>query len=141
MKRLVLAALLARAALAVDPAAPTGLLTNGIRDPQAVDVAPPAISWTMNDPGRGEMQTAYQIVVTAEGKVFWDSGKILSAASSSVPYAGPPVAPATRHTWKVKLWDKDGHESPFSAGHVFDTGLSAADWTAAFIWDGTTERE
>ena len=138
MKSIALAALLARASFAADPAAPTGLLTNGIRDPQAVDVAPPALSWTMNDADRGEVQTAYQIVVTAEGKALWDSGKILSSVSSSVPYVGPPVAPATRHTWKVKLWDKDGHESPFSADAVFDTGLSAADWTAAFIWDGTT---
>lgn len=120
------------------PAAPAGLLTNGIREPQAVDVAPPAFSWIMNDPDRGEVQSAYQIVVTAEGKVLWDSGKVPSAASSSVPYAGPPLAPATRHAWKVKLWDKDGNESPFSAEAVFDTGITTSDWTAAFIWDGTT---
>ena len=124
-------------ATAATPDAPTGLLTNGIVQPQAVDVAPPAFSWVMNDPDRGEVQSAWQVVVSSGSSVVWDSGKTTSAASSSVPYAGPALAPATRYTWKVKLWDKDGNESPFSSPATFDTGLSKTDWTASFIWDGT----
>ena len=135
----VLAACLTFLSLAAaNPAAPTGLLTNGIENPQAIDVAPPAFSWVMNDADRGETQTAWQVVVSSGASVVWDSGKTTSALSSSVPYAGPALAPATRYRWKVKLWDKDDNESPFSAEATFDTGLSKADWTASFIWDGTS---
>ncbi|MCB1132781.1 MAG: alpha-L-rhamnosidase N-terminal domain-containing protein, partial [Verrucomicrobiae bacterium] len=113
-------------------------MTNGIVSPDAIDVAPPAFSWVMNDPDRGETQTAWQVVVSLAGSVVWDSGKTASASSSSVAYSGPALTPATKYTWKVKLWDKDDNESPFSAESSFITGLSKTDWTASFIWDGTT---
>jgi alpha-L-rhamnosidase len=137
MRVSLLILLITTCARAATPDAPTGLLTNGIVQPQAVDVAPPAFSWVMNDPDRGEVQSAWQVVVSSGSSVLWDSGKTSSAASSSVPYAGPALSPATRYTWKVKLWDKDDNESPFSSDASFDTGLSKTDWTASFIWDGT----
>ena len=96
------------------PTAPTGLLTNGIANPQAIDVGSPVFSWVMNNPDRGESQAAWQAVVSSGSSVVWDSGKTSSPHSSSVPYAGPTLAPATRYTWKVKLWDKDDNESPLS---------------------------
>lgn len=130
-------ALLGGRAGAAAPDAPTGLLSNGIENPQAIDPAPPSFSWVMVDPDRGEVQSAWQVVVSSGASVIWDSGKTTSAASSSVPYGGPALSPATRYTWKVKLWDKDGNESPFSRDATFDTGLSKTDWTAASIWDGT----
>lgn len=92
----------------------------------------------MNDPDRGEAQSARRIVVSSDEGVVWDSGKTASDLSSSVPYIGPALAPATRYSWKVKLWDKDDRESPFSAGSPFTTGLATTDWTASFIWDGTS---
>ncbi len=122
---------------ATNPTAPTSLLVNGTSNPKAIDVAPPAFSWIMNDADRGEIQSAWQVVVASAGKVVWDSGKTASPLSSSVPYAGPALAPATDYDWKVKLWDKDGNESPFSEKAHFITGLSKSDWVAAFIWDGT----
>jgi len=131
-------ALIANSSFAAAPDAPSGLLVNGIMNPQAIDVTSPAFSWIMNDPDRGETQSACRVVVSSGGSVVWDSGKTISSLSSSVPYAGPALAPATRYEWKVKLWDKDGNESPFSAEARFDTGLSKSDWTASFIWDGTS---
>lgn len=125
-------------ASALPPEAPTGLLVNGIEGPQAIDLTPPSFSWVMNDPDRGESQTAWQIVVFTKGSVTWDSGKTAGPLSSSVPYGGPPLTASTRYFWKVRLWDKDGHEGPFSADAPFITGLSKTDWTASFIWDGTS---
>lgn len=124
-------------AFAVAPDSPTGLLVNGIPAPDAIDLTAPRFSWIMNDADRGETQSAWQVVVSSDGKTIWDSGKTPSAASSSVPYAGPALAPATKYGWKVKLWDKDGNESPFSEESSFIMGLSKADWTASYIWDGT----
>lgn len=123
---------------AAAPEPPTGLLVNGIANPRAIDVAPPSFSWIMNDPDRGEIQTARRIVVSNETGDVWDSGKTASDLSSSVPYTGPALAPATRYTWKVQLWDKDGNASPFSRQGTFITGLSKSDWAADFIWDGTS---
>ena len=124
--------------IAAVPGAPTGLLVNGIANPQAIDLAAPSFSWVMNDSDRGEAQSAWQTVVCSNGSVIWDSGKTASKISSSVSYGGPPLAASTKYMWKVRLWDKDGHESPFSADATFVTGLPKTDWTASFIWDGTS---
>ena len=122
------------------PTAPTSLLTNGIINPQAIDLSAPSFSWIMNDTDRGETQTSYQLLVSSNSSHtgdVWNSGKVSSSQSSSVPYTGPALAPATRYWWSVKLWDKDDQESPASSVTTFDTGLSTGDWTASFIWDGT----
>ena len=95
--------------------------------------------------GRGESQTAYQIVVAsmreglAGGKAeLWDSGKMDSDKSASVEYAGRRCRRATRFWWKVRVWDQTGKASPYSAPAYFDTGLGQNEWTARYIWDGTT---
>lgn len=124
-----------------DPSASTGLLGGGQVNPQVLDLDGHSFSWVMNDPDRGEVQTAYQILVssTPDGTGdIWDSGKVASSTSSSVPYGGPSLVPATRYWWKVKVWDKDGNESPYSTEATFDTGLRKADWTASYIWDATS---
>lgn len=125
---------------AANPTAPTGLLAGGQVNPPALDLDGHSFSWVMHDADRGEVQTAYQILVSStpngSGDV-WDSGTVASSASSSVPYAGPALAPATRYWWKVRIWDRDGGGSPVSAEATFDTGLRKSDWTARFIWDST----
>ncbi|MGN6298663.1 MAG: family 78 glycoside hydrolase catalytic domain [Ginsengibacter sp.] len=126
------------------PVAPTGLLTNGMTNPQAVDVGVVLFSWIMKDADRGELQTGYQILVASSAAKIkanvgdiWNSGKIISGNSSSVSFDGKALAPATRYWWKVKLWDKDEKESPFSQAGTFDMGLGKHDWTANYIWDRT----
>jgi alpha-L-rhamnosidase len=128
----------------IPPFAPTGLLTDGMTDPQAIDRDTPLFTWIMNDPNRGERQTAYQILVSSSIEKIdtnvgdiWNSGKIISSNSASVPFVGSALASASRYYWKVKLWDKDGNESPFSKYATFDIGLNKTDWTASYIWDGT----
>jgi alpha-L-rhamnosidase len=135
---LIALTMLSSASLAATPGPPNGLLVNGIKEPDAIDAAPPLLSWIMNDPDRGEVQTAWQVVVSSGNSIIWDSGKTASRASSSVPYAGPGLSPATKYTWKVRLWDKDDQASPFSEESGFITGLAKSEWTADFIWDGTS---
>lgn len=126
------------------PSAPTGLLSNGMTNPQALDREGPLFTWIMNDSDRNEVQTAYQILVASSVEKInanvgdiWNSGKIISSNSASVPFGGSALASATRYWWKVKLWDKDGNESPFSKPATFDIGLGKRNWTASYIWDGT----
>ena len=140
---------LAIAAIAFDglanPAAPVGLLVNGVSNPPAVERNATRFTWMSKAGGRGEAQTAYQILVAssvrrlAAAKAdWWDSGKVVSARSASVEYAGKALPAATRFWWQVRIWDQTGHASPFSAPARFDTGLAPNDWAARYIWDGTT---
>jgi alpha-L-rhamnosidase len=127
------------------PAAPVGLLVNGANHPLAIDREATRFTWRSPEAGRGERQTAYQILVAssagrlATGKAeWWDSGKVESDKSASVEYAGTALPPATRVWWKVRIWDQTEMPSPYSAPACFDTGLAQGEWTARFLWDGTT---
>lgn len=125
--------------------APVGLLVNGVNEPLAIDRDTTGFTWRLRDGARGEKQTAFQILVSssaeplAKGRAdFWDSGKINSDKSASVEYAGKPLPPATRFWWQVRIWDQTGTASGYSAPNYFDTGLNQNEWTAHYVWDGTT---
>jgi hypothetical protein len=45
--------------------APTGLSTEFIENPLAIDQTQPRLSWVVNDTDRGEIQTGYQILVAS----------------------------------------------------------------------------
>jgi alpha-L-rhamnosidase len=142
-----LALLVASAALCVagQPSAPVGLLVNGVSNPLAIDRAMARFTWRSADTGRGARQTGYQILVASsierlarQAGDWWDSGRVASDRSASVEYAGKAMPPATRLWWKVRIWDETGKASPYSAPAYFDTGLAQGEWTACYIWDGTT---
>jgi alpha-L-rhamnosidase len=125
--------------------APVGLLVNSVSNPQAIDRDAVRFTWRQSDGGRGEAQTAYRILVAtsreslAAGKGdVWDSGKVDSDRSAGVIYAGAALPADTRLWWKVRIWDQSGKMAPFSASASFDAGLAQEDWTAKYIWDGTS---
>jgi alpha-L-rhamnosidase len=127
------------------PAAPAGLLVNGVSNPLAIEREATRFSWRSEDGGRGERQTAYQIMVAssadslARGNAdYWDSGKVDSDQSASVEYMGKPLPPAARIWWKVRIWDQTGKPSADSVPTCFDTGLAQNEWAAKYVWDGTT---
>jgi alpha-L-rhamnosidase len=127
------------------PSAPTGLLVNGVSTPLAIDRDTTRFTWQSTDTTRGEAQTAYQILVAsspqhlaAQAGDYWDSGKVDSDQSASVEYAGKALPPATRFWWKVRVWDQTGKPGKYSEPCYFDTGLAQNEWTAHYIWDGTT---
>jgi alpha-L-rhamnosidase len=133
--------------LSATPTAPTGLLTNGVDNPKAIDNGNPLFTWIMNDADRGETQTSYQILVASsqaniDGNVgdLWDSGRVYSSKSAAVKYSGNALTAAARYWWKVRTWDKDANLSPYSAAATFDIGLAKTDWTANYIWDGTNNQ-
>ena len=128
-----------------EPFAPVELLVNGVSNPLAIDSDTTRFTWKSVATGRGDTQTAYQILVSASvGRLaagagdWWDSGKVDSDRSASVPYAGKPLPRASRFWWKVRIWDQTGKPGPYCVPARFDTGLSQTGWTARYIWDGTT---
>jgi alpha-L-rhamnosidase len=124
-----------------EPPAPSGLLVNGVSNPLAIDRDATRFTWMSHDAERGDRQTAYQIVVFQtpdSGPIVWNSGKVESDRSASVEYGGKALPAATRFWWKVRTWDQATEASPYSAPAYFDTGLNQDEWTAKYVWDGTT---
>jgi alpha-L-rhamnosidase len=104
-----------------------------------MDAAQPRLGWQITSTGSNILQSAYRVVVatTAPQAAFgrgdvWDSGKISSANSVNVPYAGPVLASARRYFWSVKVWDNQGHVSDWAKPAWWEMGLLAAkDWSGA----------
>ncbi|MHA4896301.1 family 78 glycoside hydrolase catalytic domain [Pedobacter sp. PWIIR3] len=96
--------------------------------PLGMDVTKPVFSWQMSAAPhlRSQIQTGYQISVTDEGgRLVWDSKKISSNASIGIRYNGLALNPATRYTWKLKVWNQNGKLA--MANSWFETGLMNAD--------------
>jgi alpha-L-rhamnosidase len=108
-------------------------------NPLGIDTQKPRLSWTLAAERRGETQTAYQIVVaTTPEKLkkpdLWNSGKVMSADSVHVVYAGSPLKSGQRVYWKVRAWDRDGKSSAQSEAAWWEMGLvSPGDWKASWI--------
>jgi alpha-L-rhamnosidase len=133
--------------VSAQPAAPVGLLVNGVSNPLAIEREATQFTWMSTSTVRGERQTAYQILVssnvdhlTAGVGDCWDSGKVDSDKSASVAYAGKPLPPTQRFWWKVRTWDQTGKPGKYSEQNFFDTGLNRNEWSARYIWDGTTNQ-
>ena len=129
----------------VPPDAPVGLLVNGVKNPLAVDRDGVCFTWMIPGGRRGEAQTGYQILVASRPELIaadkadlWDSGKVASDKSASVPYTGKNLPTTSRFWWKVRVWNQEGEAGPYSESVTFDTGLPQGQWTARYIWDGTT---
>ena len=112
-------------------AAPVGLLVNGVHNPLAIDQNTTLFTWRSASAGRGARQSAYQVIVATSRKhlaenaeSWWNSGKMDSSQSASVPYTGKALPAATRFWWKVRIWDQTGQPSPYSTPAFFDTGLN-----------------
>ena len=123
------------------------LRCESLENPLGIDSAQPDFSWQMQDTRRGARQTAYQILVgeseaaikKGEGNI-WDSGKVVSANSLQIAYAGPPLESSRRYYWMVRIWDADGTPATPSDAAWWETGLlKGTDWKAQ--WISRTDRE
>ncbi|HLI33590.1 MAG TPA: alpha-L-rhamnosidase, partial [Terriglobia bacterium] len=81
------------------PSAPFDLRCEYLTNPVGIDVRQPRFSWVLQDSDRGELQSAYQILVATSPQRLardegdqWDSGKVTSDNSIQVVYAGKPLA-------------------------------------------------
>ena len=118
--------------------APSGLMADLREEPAGISKTP-KFSWIMNSSGKDRSQSAYRILVSStleklnsdEGDL-WDSGKVSSDKSTSIAYAGSALSGSSGYYWKVKTWDNDGSESPWSMPQRFFT--AADSWVADAIW-------
>ena len=96
-------------------------------DPIGLGETKPRLAWKLTavDPAaRGLRQSAWQVLVAstpadlAQNRGdFWDSGRVASAATNNIVYAGRPLVSRVACWWKVRVWDQAGAASAWSATH------------------------
>ena len=110
-------------------AAAYDLTVNYESEPMAVDQSAVRFGWKMQSDAIGAAQSAYQIVVTDGDSVVWDSGKVESAQSVAVAYAGDMLEKETVYTWSVTVYDQDGRPSqPVQSRFATGCDFSGAQW-------------
>ncbi|NLX23099.1 MAG: family 78 glycoside hydrolase catalytic domain [Phycisphaerae bacterium] len=120
---------------------PTALRCEYSENPLGIDAVRPRLSWVLLSEARGQNQTAYQVLAAStpaglardEGDL-WDSGKVRSAESLGVSYAGSDLHSGQRVHWKVRVWDGEGRVSGWSEPAWWEMGLlDPADWQGGWI--------
>ena len=115
-------------------------------NPVGIDARQPRFSWLLASDRRGQLQSAYQILVGGSAERLeagtgdlWDSGRVAADRAVNVAYAGAPLSSNQRCYWKVRVWDQDGQPSDYSAPAMFTMGLlDASDWQGQ--WIGAADR-
>jgi alpha-L-rhamnosidase len=126
--------------------AATGLSAGQLRcdyreQPLGIDDPRPKLSWKLTSDQRGQLQTAYQILVASSAEELsrnsgdlWDSGKVASEETIQVQYAGKPLISGESCCWKVRVFDKQGQTSDWSEPAEWSMGLLApGDWAGRWI--------
>jgi alpha-L-rhamnosidase len=128
---------------------PTELRVDNLKTPLGIDDPAPRFSWQLQDPSHGAKQTAYEVLVASTAELLsagsadvWDSGRIESASSLNVHYAGPAIEPSKRYFWRVRVWDAAGKPYAESEPNWWETGLLNQDaWHSAWIGYETAEED
>jgi len=144
---MALAVIGASAAAAVT--GPLALRVDELTTPLGIDDPAPRFSWQLQDPARDAKQTAYELQVATKAELLqtnkadiWESGRIASAQSLNVRYAGPALQPSTRYFWRVRVWDAAGKPYPDSAISWWETGLlKQENWRSQWIGFETPEED
>ncbi|MCI8497711.1 MAG: family 78 glycoside hydrolase catalytic domain, partial [Clostridiales bacterium] len=115
-----------------------GLQTDYTTNPIGSDASNPTFSWQMQSNARGQLQSAYQVMVSSSAEKLaagdydmWDSGKVESGIAVDIPYEGNPLQATTRYFWQVKVWDQDGNTAVSTEEAYFETGLMDSGWDNA----------
>ncbi len=134
---------------AAEPApnlAVTNLACEYAVNPLGVDMPAPRLFWKLDSEVRAQRQTAYQILVASSTDQLakdmgdlWDTGKVMSDATTQIPYSGKALHSSEQAFWKVRAWDKDGQPSPWSNIASWTMGIiNDSDWHAEWIGSAAT---
>ncbi len=123
---------------------PLGLTVEYRMESLGIDTPHPRLGWILESPGRGQFQSAYQVLVADSPERLiedqgnlWDSGKVESRESLSIVYAGQPLRSGLRCYWKVRVWNGGKNPSAWSRTAVWETALlDPKDWSGRWIEEG-----
>ena len=120
---------------------PTNLTCEYAPNPVSIDTQEPRFGWILQSDRRNQSQSAYQILVAGSAENLqsgradkWDSGKVASARSVNVPYAGNSLSSDETCYWQLRVWDQDDQASAYTEPAAFTMGLlHESDWTGPWI--------
>jgi len=128
---------------------PTDLRCEYLVNPLGMDVREPRLSWVLRDEegSRGARQIGYRVVAASSEKALavdqgdlWDTGRVESDRSIHIEYGGKPLEEGMRCFWKVRVWDEQGRQSPWSdEAHWLVGPLEPEDWKAQWIGSAPAE--
>jgi len=133
-----------------DKLMPGDLRCEYLVNPLGIGVAQPRLSWIVQSEERGQVQTAYRILVASDPKYLedgrgdlWDTGKVTSNRSIQMVYEGKPLPSQMRCYWKVRVWDKGNMPSVWSKPALWTMGLlQPGQWQAKWIGlDSSRQRD
>ncbi|MBX3735083.1 MAG: family 78 glycoside hydrolase catalytic domain [Candidatus Didemnitutus sp.] len=109
-------------------------------DPLGLDERRPRLSWLLESGRRGARQVAFRVRVASTPEKLaagetdrWDSGRVESAQTVHIAYAGATLRSRDACHWQVEAWDETG-ASVRSAPARWTMGLLAPDdWCAKWI--------
>ncbi|GAA4299659.1 alpha-L-rhamnosidase [Compostibacter hankyongensis] len=108
--------------------------------PLGIQQAAPRLSWEITSPARGVVQQAYRILVASSPELLekdsgdlWNSGKVESALSVGVRYAGKDLKSRTDGYWKVRVWTNKGNTAESAPAHWSVGLLHEGDWSGQWI--------
>lgn len=113
-------------------------------EPLNVDTDKPRFSWILESDQRGAGQSAFELMaatsadlLASERADLWKSGKQTSGESHLIEFAGSPLKSNQQVFWTVRVWDENGHPTPWSKPSRFWTAiLDKSDWKAQWIGSG-----
>lgn len=111
------------------------ILCDGLEDPVGI-TGTPVFGWQIDSDTPGYLQKAYEIEVSRDSlfisPAVWKSGRVASDNSIAVNYSGPPLSPASRYFWRVRVCGDSGKISPWSPPGSFIIGPDGSDdWQGA----------
>jgi alpha-L-rhamnosidase len=124
------------------PLTPTALRCGYLVNPLGVAPGRVRFTWLLEGTGHDRGQRAYQILVASAEAAdtagpVWNSGRVGSAQSADIEYAGPKLDAGRRYTWKVRVWDERQTASFWSEPAWFEVELDQdRDWHASWIGIG-----
>lgn len=101
-------------------------------NPIGIEEKHPAFSWKLKSDKKNTLQTACRILVSRDGALQWDSGKLETPESLFHVYDGLALQPAAVYTVCVTVWDNHGQEA--SSEGTFETTFAGFD--ASWITHG-----
>jgi alpha-L-rhamnosidase len=142
---LALAVSIINIVFAASPLMPVKLTCEYLINPLGIDSKKPRLAWQLESKERSQFQSGYELIVSDNlGDIqkligtAWQPGKIKSAENIQIEYAGSELKSFTKYYWRVKVYDKAGQASSWSAVNSFETAmLNPYDWKAKWIGDGS----
>lgn len=111
-----------------------------LENPLGLDERSPRLCWILKGDGRGRRRSAFEIRVAENpaslagtDRLSWCSGRVASAETRDIAYAGAPLQPRTRYHWTVLVWDEAGRELAPAAPARFETGLLDEPWGSDWL--------